>query len=297
VLWILLALAFLAVTVAAYAIFVERRWYRLSRYRLDILPASPKGIDVLHLSDLHLTRRDRRQARFLASLPPADITVITGDILGEPEAVDFASRVLRPCRGRLGSVFVLGSNDLYAPQPMNYMRYFVPIRRRRRRFGRRGRAQELVRALERDGWVHLRNRKYDPQSNGMAMELVGLDDPHVHRSDLRVAPRTQPGAFGLAVVHSPDPAPELAALGYDLVVSGHTHGGQVRLPVIGALVSNCSIPPRLARGLSRIGPAYLHVSPGLGTSKYAPFRFLCRPEATLLELRPQAQLGLTTAPH
>jgi uncharacterized protein len=290
VLWILLALLAVGLAVAGYAILVERRWYRVQRHRLDILPAAAEGLAVLHLSDLHLTRRDRRQARFLASLPRADLTVITGDILGELEAVEFASRALRPVRGRLGSVFVLGSNDVYAPRPMNYLRYLIPASRRARRLGMRGRARDLVRVLERDGWVHLRNRKYERRSNGLALEVLGLDDPHIHRSDPRVAPRTLPDAFGLAVVHSPDPAPELAALGYDLVVAGHTHGGQVRLPLVGALVSNCSIPPRLARGLSRIGPSYLHVSPGLGTSKYAPFRFLCRPEATLLELRPNAQV-------
>jgi predicted MPP superfamily phosphohydrolase len=294
VLWLLLALLVAGLGIAAYAILVERRWYRLGRYRLDILPAAGSGLDVLHLSDLHLTRRDRRMASFLESLPRADLTVITGDILGEPEAVEFTTRVLRQARGRHGSVFVLGSNDLYAPRPMNYLRYFVPIRFRRRRFGRRGRAHDLVRALERDGWVHLRNRKYEGRSNGVAMELVGLDDPHIHRSDIRVAPRARGEAFGLAVVHSPDPAPELAALGYDLVVSGHTHGGQVRLPFVGALVTNCSIPPRLARGLSRLGGSFLHVSPGLGTSKFAPFRFLCRPEATLLELRPRAHRELET---
>jgi predicted MPP superfamily phosphohydrolase len=123
--------------------------------------------------------------------------------------------------------------------------------------------------------------------DGLRVEVVGLDDPHIHRADLTVAPRTSPEALGIAVVHSPDPAPELAALGYDLVVAGHTHGGQVRLPVVGALVTNCSIPNRLARGVARLGRSYLHVSPGLGTSKYAPFRLLCPPEATLLELTPR----------
>jgi predicted MPP superfamily phosphohydrolase len=86
-------------------------------------------------------------------------------------------------------------------------------------------------------------------------------------------------------MHSPDSAPESAALGYDLLVAGHTHGGQVCVPGLGALVTNSSMPPRLAAGLIRMGTAILHTSPGLGTSKYAPFRFACRPEATLLELR------------
>jgi uncharacterized protein len=283
--WILFALLGLGVVVSVYAVFVERRWYRLARHRLDILPAGEKHLTVLHLSDLHLTESDRSAAAFLARLPKADLTVVTGDALGHPDAVEYVVRTLRPVRGRVASLFVLGSNDVYAPRPLNWFRYFLPRHRRRRIMGRRGRPGDLVRLLERDGWVHLKNRKYDRRTNGLRMEIVGLDDAHIHRSDPRVAPRTEPAAFGLAVIHSPDPAPELAALGYDLVVAGHTHGGQVRLPWIGALVTNCTIPTRLARGLSRIGPTVLHVSPGLGTSTYAPFRLFCRPEATVLELR------------
>jgi predicted MPP superfamily phosphohydrolase len=286
--WPLLAILVVGALIGAYAVLVERRWYRLRRHRLAILPTDGSGLTVLHLSDLHVVRSDEGKRRFLASLPRADVAVITGDVLGEPEAVDFAAATLRPVRGKVASLFVLGSNDLFAPRPTNPFRYFVPNRRRLRVTGRRGRAQDLVRELERDGWVHLRNRKYGRRVNGVAMEIVGLDDPHIHRADLSVAPRTAPDAFGLAVVHSPDPAPELAALGYDLVVAGHTHGGQVRLPFIGALVTNCSMPTRLARGLARLGRTYLHVSPGLGTGKYAPFRLLCRPEATLLELSPRA---------
>jgi uncharacterized protein len=288
--WIPLGLAVAAVLTLAYAVFVERRWFALRRYRLDILPAAGPGkLDVLHLSDLHLVRGDGAKRRFLASLPRADVTVITGDLLGEPEAVEGAVEAIRGCRGRLASLFVLGSNDLYAPRPLNYLRYFVPNRRRKRRLGRRGRAADLVRLLEGDGWVHLKNRKYERRAGNLRLEILGLDDPHIHRSDMRVAPRTDPQAFGLAVVHSPDPAPELAALGYDLVVAGHTHGGQIRMPVVGALVSNSSIPARMARGLFRLGSGFLHVSAGLGTSKFAPFRFLCRPEATVLELRPAVQ--------
>jgi predicted MPP superfamily phosphohydrolase len=89
-------------------------------------------------------------------------------------------------------------------------------------------------------------------------------------------------------VHSPDPSPELAALGWDLILAGHTHGGQVRMPFFGTLVTNSHMPRRLASGVARMGRATLYTSPGLGTSKFAPFRFLCRPEATILELRPAA---------
>ncbi len=282
---VLAAMLGVGVACIAYGAAIERHWYRLTRYRLDILPMAAT-LTVLHLSDLHVVRGSERLRRFVASLPAADVTTVTGDILGEPEAVEEAVAILRGVRGRLGSYFVLGSNDYYVPRPLNPLRYFLGGRRRRR--AARGRAGDLASQLEADGWVHLRNVRVDAELEGLPVELLGLDDPHIDRHDLRVAPRRDPGRFGLAVVHSPDPMPELAALGYDLVVYGHTHGGQVRLPIVGALVTNSHVPRRLVSGLVRLGRSYAHISPGLGTSKYAPFRFLCRPEATLLELRPAA---------
>jgi predicted MPP superfamily phosphohydrolase len=269
-----------------YGIFVERFWYRLVRYRLDILPAgSSSTLTVLHLSDLHFLRRDARKARFLTTLPAADVTVVTGDFLAEPEGIGSVVDAVHPVRGRLASWFVLGSNDYFAPRPLNYLAYFR--KQRKTRWARRGRAPELVRALEADGWEEVTNVRREGSLDGNAIELLGLDDAHISRHDLRNGPRKAPGRFGVAVMHSPDSAPEAAALGYDLIVAGHTHGGQVRLPLLGALVTNCSMPRRLVSGPIRMGGAVLHISPGLGTSKYAPFRFWCRPEATVLELRPR----------
>jgi predicted MPP superfamily phosphohydrolase len=285
-LWVVIAVLVVGALCVAYGVLVERRWFRVQRYRLDILPTDlPERLDVLHLSDLHYVKGDAKKTAFLASLPKADVTVVTGDLLGEPQAVETVVAALEPTRGRLASWFVLGSNDYFKPEPVNYLRYFSRKKVRHRR-GVRGRAADLVAQLERDGWEHLKNVRHpDAALNGTRIELVGMDDPHIHRHDMRVIPRTAPERFGVAVVHSPDPAAELAAMGYDLIVAGHTHGGQVRMPFVGALVSNCSLPPRMASGLFRLGRSYMHVSPGMGPSKYAPFRFLCRPEATLLELR------------
>jgi uncharacterized protein len=277
----------LGVGCVLYGVFVERFRYRVVRHRLDILPrAAERPLVVLHLSDLHFVRRDDRKAAFLASLPTPDVTIVTGDFLGESEAVGTAVEAVRATRGRLGSWFVLGSNDYFEPRPLNYLAYFR--KRRKRRSVRRGRAPELTAALVADGWEDLTNVRDDRSLDGVAIELLGLDDAHIRRHDLRVAPRRAPARFGLAVMHSPDSAPEAAALGYQLIVAGHTHGGQVRLPGVGALVTNCSLPARLASGLVRMGTAVLHTSRGLGTSKYAPFRFWCRPEATLLELAARA---------
>lgn len=283
------AIALLAAGIACalYGVLVERRWYRTRTYRLPLLPESATGpITLLHLSDLHMVRGDDAKARFLSSLPPADVTVVTGDFLGEPEAVERVVEALRPVRGRLASYFVLGSNDLYAPRPLNYAWYFRTGRPKRRAV--RGRGPELVAMLREGGWVDLDNRRATLPVDGTRFEMTGMHDPHVQLADLRLLPRTDGAAVGLAIVHSPDPAPELAAFGWDLILTGHTHGGQVRMPFVGALVTNSHIPTRLCMGLSMMPPSVLHVSPGLGTSKYAPFRFLCRPEATILELVPRA---------
>jgi len=279
----LVIVAVVAAACVAYGIAIERHWYRLRTLDLAILPpGGPERLDVLHLSDLHFIRGDAAKRRFLAQLPAADVTVVTGDLLAEPEAVENALESLKPARGRLASWFVLGSNDYFAPQPLNYFSYFRRERKHRRAAG--GRSNELRAKLTADGWIDLTNSRREAAVGGLDVELLGLDDAHIRWHDLRVAPR-QTERFGVAVMHSPDSAPETAALGYDLMFAGHTHGGQVCLPLVGALVTNCSMPRRLVAGLIRMGPAILHTSRGLGTSKYAPFRFCCRPEASLLRLR------------
>ena len=290
-LMVIAAVVVVGVACVAYGVAIERRWYRFVRHRLAILPVDgqgPETVSVLHLSDLHFVRGDRGKARFLDGLPRADVTVVTGDFLGEPEAVERVVEAVRPVRGRLESWFVLGSNDYFSPRPLNYLEYFH--NRRKRRSAEPGRAADLIAQLTADGWRDLTNARHDVDLGGLPVELLGLDDAHIRWHDLTVAPRRHPDRFGFAVMHSPDSAPETAALGYDLMVAGHTHGGQVCIPFGTALVTNCSMPRRLAAGLFRMGGAVLHTSKGLGTSKFAPFRFACRPEATMLELSRVATL-------
>ena len=278
-------LAAAAAACVAYGVLIERHWYRLRRETVPALEPGQPPCTVLHLSDFHLLAGDSRRQRFLAELAelPVDLVVVTGDILGEPSALDAALESLSRFRPRLGSVAVLGSNDYYAPRPKNYLSYFS--RRGARRLPRGYNPwRELVEGLERIGWLVLANQR----GRLGDVDLVGLSDPHIRLDDLTVPvpANGDPSRLRIGVVHSPYQR-SLNAFersGYQLLLAGHTHGGQVRLPGVGALVTNCDLPRERVRGLSRWGAAWLHVSAGLGTSKYAPFRFACRPEATLLTL-------------
>jgi predicted MPP superfamily phosphohydrolase len=268
-----------------YGILVERDWYRLRRERVEALDPGQAPLTVLHLSDLHLTASDTRRMAFLERLAaePVDLVVLTGDMLGEPAGLGPVLEALGRFRPRLGAVAVLGSNDYWAPRFRNPLTYFMGPSSRRGRSSPRNPWRELVEGLEARGWTVLSNRRGQLGD----VELAGLDDPHIRRDD----PATPVPANGdarprlrLGVVHSPyrRALDAFAGNGYDLVLAGHTHGGQVCLPGVGALVTNCDLPRDRVRGLSRWGSSWLHVSAGLGTSKFAPFRFACRPEASLL---------------
>ena len=279
------AVAVAGAACVGYSILVERDWYRLRRERVEALDPGQAPLTVLHLSDLHMTASDARRVAFLERLAaePVDLVVLTGDMLGEPGGLGPVLEALGRFRPRLGAVAVLGSNDYWAPRFLNPLTYFMGPSSRRGRSSPRNPWRELVEGLEARGWTVLSNRRGQLGD----IELAGLDDPHIRRDDPATAVPANGDArprLRLGVVHSPyrRALDAFAGNGYDLVLAGHTHGGQVCLPGVGALVTNCDLPRDRVRGLSRWGSSWLHVSAGLGTSKYAPFRFACRPEASLL---------------
>jgi uncharacterized protein len=268
-----------------YGILVERDWYRLRRERVEALAPGQAPLTVLHLSDLHMTAADTRRMAFLERLSsePVDLVVLTGDMLGEPAGLGPVLETLGRFRPRLGAVAVLGSNDYFAPRFRNPLTYFMGPSSRRRRSSSRNPWRELVEGLEARGWTVLANRRGQLGD----VELAGMDDPHIRRDDPEVLVPANGDAstrLRLGMVHSPyrRALDAFERNGYGLLLAGHTHGGQVCLPGVGALVTNCDLPRDQVRGLSRWGSSWLHVSAGLGTSKYAPFRFACRPEASLL---------------
>ena len=285
-----LALAAAAVAGVGYAAGVERNAFVLRRNDVPVLPPGEAPLTVLHLSDTHLLARQTRKQEFIRSLAAErpDLVVSTGDNIAGPDGIAALLGALEAYRGTPG-LFVLGSNDYYAPRPKNPLKYFK--KRHKRVVGDPLPWRDLVDGFEDLGWSDLTNARRTIVAGGRRVEAAGVDDPHLKRDRLAVAdPPVDPTAvLHLALVHAPEPRAldRFARSGFDLLLCGHTHGGQLRLPGVGALVTNCGLDRARARGLSRYGGAWLHVSAGLGTSPYAPVRFACRPEASLLTLTPR----------
>ena len=294
----------------AYAALVERTWYTLRRFAVPALPPGSAPVRILQVSDLHLTPGQTKKiawVRELATLEP-DFVVNSGDNLAHMDAVPPLLRAMEPLMEFPGA-FVLGSNDYFGPVPKNPARYLT----RRYAEVRAVRSDlpvgALVEGLRDGGWADLDNARATVTMGDHRVELVGVDDPHAgyDRYAAVSGPAADDVALTMGLVHAPYQRvlDAMVADGASVVLAGHTHGGQLALPVWGALLTNCDLDTRRAKGVSRWWPgagtagrggsaarsssapddaAWLHVSAGLGTSPYAPVRFACRPEATLLTL-------------
>jgi uncharacterized protein len=302
-----------ALAALAWGVLVERTRWTLRRVDVPVLPAGAAPIRVLHVSDLHMAPWQTAKQDWVASLArlEPDLVVNTGDNLGHEEGIEGIRRAFAPFRGVPG-VFVNGSNDYFGPVLKNPFSYFGGPS------GHITRAKRLDTGALHDvfadlGWNDIDNAATSLDLRGTHLEFFGVDDPHrgydrldlitAAIDDLRaedplgdelwpdrpsaIAPRS---TVTVGVTHAPYQRVlnSFVTHGAQLILAGHTHGGQVCLPGYGTLVANCDIPRAQASGLSvwrhGLRSAFLNVSAGIGTSIYAPVRFACPPEATLLTL-------------
>ncbi|OKL50631.1 metallophosphoesterase [Boudabousia marimammalium] len=312
----------------------ERHWMRLSRITVPAHPDAPE-LKILHISDLHLTTRTDWIVDFvrsLADLKP-DFVVSTGDNFNSRDALEQVTRAYEPLLEFPGA-FVLGSHDFYSPYSSSWSKY---LRKDSRKIGDRKRhripdlpTEQFTQLLTSNGWVNAQNRAEgvwvetaagkagiclvgtgDAHENADSLEHIGLwPDPPLTAEDSGTDTPSSlsqtAGTLKLALTHAPYQRVlnAFTQAEADLIVAGHTHGGQLCVPFYGALVTNCDLPRSYASGLGIWPPkksgreqledtdpagsrqSWLHVSAGLGTTYQAPFRFACRPTATLLELDP-----------
>jgi len=275
---------------------IEIHRFTLREVDLGILPPGARTRRLLHISDIHLMPQQHRKLAFLehlASLRP-HLVIDTGDNIASAASIPVLAEALDPLLRRPGA-FVMGSNDMFAPMPKNPARYFLPDPRPEGMTDPKEPTLpvgELTRRLTARGWHDLTNARATIELGGLEVRLAGVDDPHRERDEIPAPQEPSPplpdhgNVLRIGVAHAPYQRvlDGFVADGADLILAGHTHGGQLRLPGIGALVTNCDLPRQQARGLSSWQGVPLHVSAGMGASPYSDYRFLTPPEATLLTL-------------
>jgi predicted MPP superfamily phosphohydrolase len=270
----------------------EARAYRLVAQDVPVEAGAPP-LSILHISDTHLIAGNRKLQAWLERLPDLlgatpDLVLATGDMIDHNSGIDPLVKSIEGLQGRLGRYYVLGSHDYYQSTIRGLVKGMIrlyskggePVRARYNDTAR------LEAELAASGWVSLMNTTAFIETPGGRVRLTGVADPFMKRHTTDHIERTPDDAGAIGLVHSPEVVSEWSLAGYDLVLAGHTHGGQICIPGLGALVTNSSLPAPMAAGLSRVGGTWLHVSPGLGTGRFAPVRLARRPEATLLQLRP-----------
>ncbi|MFT3773597.1 MAG: metallophosphoesterase [Minicystis sp.] len=257
-----------ALVISTYGVAVRRRWVRVRTIDVPVagLGAAFDGYRIAHLSDLHVGGLwpRRRAEGWIARVRDLDVDLValTGDYVTHGNAFhDDVAAVLGALRGRDGAVAVMGNHD-----------YF-------------GDAEPLVARIRARGVTMLRNEHLSLARGADAITIAGVDDTWTRRADVRAALTGAPaGQPIIALAHDPQLFPELARRGAAVVLSGHTHWGQIAVPFLPTRLNLSRLSYRLHAGTYRAGGAVLYVSPGLGTTG-PPIRLGAPPEITVLRLR------------
>ena len=255
-----------------YGYFRERLWLETTHIELPYksLPKSFDGLKIAHFSDIHYGFYYGVEELSVlvdeVNKQNPDLILFTGDLF-DGEVLPYAeecARELNRLKAPLGRYAVLGNHDYYT-----------------------GRTKAKL-AYEQSGFRLLTNRSEMLKINNQTIQLVGLDDMFYGKVDINAAfSGVDPHTFTLLIAHEPDYADRTSAYRVDLQLSGHSHGGQVRLPIIGAILT----PPggrTYVQGLHLLEnqdvPSYIYTTRGVGTT-HVPIRFLCRPELSMITLR------------
>ncbi len=267
---------------------VEPRRFRVRDVRMPARDDALPPLRVLHITDTHFHGRDGPMLAFLNALARQqdyDLVFYTGDLIHCADGIPALVEAVSLFEPRLGSYAVLGGHDYIHVTASST--YWQMLTLKRLSWAcRPNPVERLTQELRRCGVTVLSDENVRVQCpDGRRLTLVGLRDAFQFEPDFETA-WYGVGAEEPAVVlaHSPDVLPEVVRRGAVAVFCGHTHGGQIRLPALGALVTRSRLPRKSAWGAFRCRDTSCVVSCGLGVSPSSPYRLLCPPEVVVAQL-------------
>ena len=272
----------------AYAYVVEPRRFRLGHITLRPARRPPRPFRVLQISDCHFMARQPWKERFFTSLAaqPVDFALLLGDLIDDNGGIEPLLRCIARLRPRYGTYAVLGVHDFVPHGAGIVNRVLAP----NGRFKYRNDGKMLVRRLGEMGVHFFRNSGFvlepGPASPFEApVYICGINDAKPGWDDVARAMRHRPtGMFALLLSHALHEFEDIISAEPDLCFAGHSHGGAVRVPFHGALVTRSTLPTRYARDAFRMGRTVFHLNHGMGSGRFSHLRFNCRPEATVIDV-------------
>ncbi|MBI4372156.1 MAG: metallophosphoesterase [Candidatus Omnitrophica bacterium] len=282
--WLWVAVAFFALVF--WTFLIEPNWFRLRRRTITGQKKVRKPITILHLSDIHFLKNEGSKRAFfqrLSMLNP-DLIFLTGDIIDCDEGIDTAARVMSGLRARYGAFLVLGNHDYYDYHMADNFRYHLGFGKTAMQRNNVGR---FISEMKRVGVCVLINESKKLDIHGTPVLICGTDDPVTQKIDFERSLRgLSPESLNILLIHHLDGILKLSHHGVDLVFAGHTHGGQIRLPILGPLFCETKLPREYVEGLHPYKNMTVFVSRGLGAGRTIFPRLGCRPEAVFFEVLP-----------
>ncbi|QDT35099.1 metallophosphoesterase [Thalassoglobus polymorphus] len=228
-------------------------------FQLESLPAELDGLSILHISDWHfmgtLSQSYFKQVSDLLAQEPVDIVCFTGDLIDSMKCVEWIPETLGKLKGKYGNFFILGNHDWYQDPDV------------------------IREAVSKIGWVNVASETVELEIDHAILQIGGDETPWMGTSP----EFSEIAHFRLLLCHTPDNLQSARDSHVDLMLSGHNHGGQVQLPLVGPVYSPSRFGTQYASGIFWEAPTLLHISRGL--SGRHPLRYHCRPEVTRIVLK------------
>lgn len=265
-----------------WAALVEPRWFELSRHSVNLRKKIPRPLRILHLSDTHFARPYAPLSCFFDRLSQEefDLVFITGDLMDCQEGIADCLVNLKKLKTVYGIYAVFGNHDYYDYRGLDSITHNFPGQGLPKHTND---VDAFQKDLEAKGVTVLRNHTVEILIDNMPVLIHGLDDPTTGKANLRTAmDRFDPTKLNILLTHTVDVFLDIGENEIDLAFSGHSHGGQIRLPIIGPMITHTRIGRQYASGIHQLQGATCCISRGMNSGRYTRIRLLCRPEALLI---------------